>query len=197
MCVYEDIHIWKQHLKSPPPVPEPSLVIPRVEPPRPVEVDSRTGLNAVHGDQTKRWRLQRFATLQGIGQRPGNEGAYADASGFGCPAHLLRELVVKRDCGPHDVEHNKSSSTHNTIEHPDTVSVSLTLARYPERTRNSGQLVLRSQLERKPIRPPCPELHPSPCPLVSSPLPVRPLSPYSSTGRFPQVPIEPSTIRLA
>jgi len=141
MCVYQDIHVWKQHLKSPAPVPEAGLVIPRVDRPRPVEGDSRTGLNTAHGDQTKRWRLQCFATLQGIVQRPGNEGAYADASGFGCPAHLLRELVVKRDCGSHDAEHNMSSSTHNTIEHLDTVSVLLTLVRHPERTRDSRQLV--------------------------------------------------------
>ena len=95
MCVYEDIHVLKQHPKSLATVPEPGLVIPRLDRPRPVEGDSRTGVNTAHGDQTKRWRLQRFATLQGIVQRPGNEDTCADASGFCCPAHLLRELVVK------------------------------------------------------------------------------------------------------
>lgn len=122
---------------------ESGLVIPRVERSRPVEVDSRTGMNAAYGDQTERWRLQRFATLQSIVQCPGNESAYADASGFCCPTHLLRKLVVKRDCGSHDSEHNLSSSTHNTIKHPSPVSVSLTLGRHSERSTGSGRLVLR------------------------------------------------------
>ena len=36
------------------PMPESGLVIPRVERPRPVKVDSRTGMNVAHGDQTER-----------------------------------------------------------------------------------------------------------------------------------------------
>ena len=134
-----------------PPMPESDLVIPRVERSRPVEVDSRTGMNAAHGDQTERWRLQRFATLQSIVQCLGNESAYADASGFCCPAHLLRELVVKRDCGSHDAEHNLSSSMHNTIKHPSPVSVSLTLGRHSERSTGSGRLVLWQSTGKRPM----------------------------------------------
>ena len=92
--VYQDIYIGKQHLESPAPVPEPGFVILCIQCPRPVEIDSRAGVNATHGDQPKRRRLRSLATLQSIVQRLGNKGAYADSAGFGCAAHLLRKLVV-------------------------------------------------------------------------------------------------------
>ena len=113
--IYQDIHIGKQHLESPEPAPEPGLVILGIEHPRPVEVDSRAGVNTTHGDEPERRRLRCLATLQSVVQRPGYEGANADAAGFGCTAHLLRKLVVKGDRGPHDAQHNVSSSAHQTL----------------------------------------------------------------------------------
>ena len=83
-------------------VPEPGFVILDVERPWPVEIDSRTGVDAGHGHQVEGRRLGRFATFQSVIQRFGDKGADADAAGFGCAAHLLCKPVVKEDCGSHD-----------------------------------------------------------------------------------------------
>lgn len=102
MCIYQDIYIGKQHLESGTPTCESGLVILCIECPGPVEVDFRTGMNPTHGHQLE-WRLlRRLATLQSIVQRSGNKGAHADATGFGCPTHLLGKLVIKRDRDSHD-----------------------------------------------------------------------------------------------
>ena len=71
MGEYQDIHVGKEHLESPAPWPESSLVFLQVHRPRPVEVYSRSSLNATHSDQLK-WRrgLLRFATLQRVVQCP-------------------------------------------------------------------------------------------------------------------------------
>ena len=102
MRIYQDIYIWKQHLESPTPTLEQSLVILWIERPGPVEVDSGAGTNATHGHQLERRRLRWLATLQSIVQRSGNKGAHADAVGCGCPTHLLCKLVIKRDRRSHD-----------------------------------------------------------------------------------------------
>ena len=100
--IYQDIDVGKQHLESPTPMPEPGLVILCIESPRPVEIDSRAGMDATHGHQPEWRRLRRLATLQSIIQRLGDKGADADAAGFGCATHLLCKLVLKRDCSSHD-----------------------------------------------------------------------------------------------
>ena len=100
--VYQDIHVGKQYLESTAPAPVPGFVVLGIERPRPVEIHSRTGVNATHSDQTEGRRLRRFMPLQSIVQRLGNEGAYADAAGFGSAAHLLRKLVIERNSGSHD-----------------------------------------------------------------------------------------------
>ena len=98
----QDIYVGKQHPESPAPVPEPGLVILRVERPRPVEIDARARLNPPHRHQPERRRLRPFATLQSVIQRLGDKRADADAAGFGCTPHLLCKLVVKGNGGSHD-----------------------------------------------------------------------------------------------
>ena len=93
--VYQDIHVGKQHLESTAPASVPGFFVLDIERPRPVEIDARAGVNATHGNQMEGRRLRRFAALQSIVQRPGNEGAYADAADFGGVAHLPRKLVVE------------------------------------------------------------------------------------------------------
>ena len=83
------------------PCPKTGLVILCVERPRPVQVYSGTGMHTPDGHQLEGRRLRWLATLQSVIQRLGNEGADADAAGFGCPTHLFRKLVVKGDCGSH------------------------------------------------------------------------------------------------
>jgi len=100
--VNQNVYVGKQHLESPTTVPEPGFVILCVERSRSVEVDTRAGVNAGHGHQPEGRRLRRFATFQSVVQRFGDEGADADATGFGCATHLLCKLVVKGDCGSHD-----------------------------------------------------------------------------------------------
>jgi hypothetical protein len=102
--VYQDVYVGKQHLESPAPMPEPGLVILRIEPPGPVEVDSGAGMNATYRHQPEWRRLRRLATLQSIIQRFGDKGADADATGFGCAAHLFGKLVVKGNCCSHDAK---------------------------------------------------------------------------------------------
>jgi hypothetical protein len=75
-------------------VPKPDLVILRIERPRPVEVDSWAWADASHGHELERGRFRRFASLQGVVQRLGDEGADADAAVFGLAAHLLCKPVV-------------------------------------------------------------------------------------------------------
>ena len=72
-------------------MPEPGLVILRVKRPRPVEVDSGARMYTAHGHQTKRRRLQRHATLQGVVQSHGDEGADVEAAG---PGWSLGEIIV-------------------------------------------------------------------------------------------------------
>ena len=102
MGVYQDIHVGKQHLESTTPAPVPGFVVLGIERPRPVEIDPRTGVNATHGDQTEGRRLRRFAALQSIVQRLGNESTYAEAAGFSGATDLLRKLVAERDSSSHD-----------------------------------------------------------------------------------------------
>ena len=90
MRIYKDVHIGKQHLESATPMPEAGLVILCIERPRPVQVYSGAGMHTPDGHQLEGRRLRRLATLQSVIQRSGNKGADADASGFGCPTHLLR-----------------------------------------------------------------------------------------------------------
>ena len=92
--IYQDIDVGQQHPWSPAPVPEPGLVILRVERPRPVEIDAGAGKDAAHCHQPERRRLRTLMTLQGVIQRFGDKGADADAAVFGCATHLLCELVV-------------------------------------------------------------------------------------------------------
>ncbi|MCY3660737.1 MAG: hypothetical protein OXG36_17165 [Caldilineaceae bacterium] len=101
VCVYQDVCVGKQHVESPPTL-DTDLIILRVEHPEPVEVNSGTDMNPANGDQLKGWLLRWLATIQSIVQHSGNEGAYADTVGFGRPAYLLRELLVKGNCGSHD-----------------------------------------------------------------------------------------------
>ncbi len=100
--VYQDIYVRKQHIESSTSTLEQGLVILCVERPRLVEIDSGAEVNTAHGYQPEWRRLRHLATLQSVVQRPGNEGTYADAAGFGCATHLLRKLVVKRDRSSHD-----------------------------------------------------------------------------------------------
>ena len=76
-------------------MPESGLVIPRVERPWSVEIDSRARVDAAHGHHMERRLLHSLATLQGVVQRLGNKGADAEAADLGGAAHLLGELVVK------------------------------------------------------------------------------------------------------
>ena len=90
------------HQGLPTAVAEPGFVILCVECSRSVEIDAWAGVNAAYGHQPEGRRLGRFATLQSVVQRFGDEGADADAAGFGCATHLLCKLVVKGDSGSHD-----------------------------------------------------------------------------------------------
>ena len=102
MRVYQDVDIGKQHLESLSPMPEPCLVILRVERPRTIEIYSGACMDATHGNQPEWRRLQCFATLQSVVQCYGDKGADADASGLGRTSHLLGQLVVKGYCCSHD-----------------------------------------------------------------------------------------------
>ncbi len=102
VCVYQDVYVGKQHVESPTPTLETDLVVLRVECPGLIEVNSGTDMNPTNGNQLEGRLFRWLATLQSIVQRSGNEGAHADAAGFGCLAYLLRKPVVKGNRGSHD-----------------------------------------------------------------------------------------------
>ena len=74
-------------------MPEPGLVIPRVKRPRPVEIDSGARMYAAHSHQMEQRRLKRLATLQGVVQRHGDEGAEAEAADLGA-SWSSSEIIV-------------------------------------------------------------------------------------------------------
>ena len=99
-----------RHPESVTPPLEPGLVVFCVERPWPVEIDSGAGVNTAYGHQTEWRRLRWLTTLQRVVQRSGDKGAHANAAGGRFPTHLLRELIIKRDCRSHDAQHNSYSS---------------------------------------------------------------------------------------
>jgi hypothetical protein len=75
---------------------EASFVVSRVDGSRPIEIDTRSRTVAVNGNQPERpRRLRRLPALERIVERPGDEGAHADALGGRRAAHLRRHPVVK------------------------------------------------------------------------------------------------------
>lgn len=81
---------------------EPGFVFLGVERSWPVKIDSWTGTDAIHGDQSERRRLRHLTTLQSIVQSPCYEGAHAEAPGFGLAAHLFGKPIVKGNRRSHD-----------------------------------------------------------------------------------------------
>ena len=111
--VDQDIDIGKQHLQSGIPPPELKLVFIDVESARSVEVYTAARSAPANRDKPK-WRLaRRLAALERIVQRPGDEGAHAQALFGSFAADLPGKAVIERNSGSHYAEHNMNTSVHN------------------------------------------------------------------------------------
>ena len=113
VSVDQDVDIGQQHLQSGMPGSEPKLVFNDVKRARPVEVNTATRSAATNCDKPKRRLARRLAALERIVQRPGDEGAHAQALFSSFAAYLRGKLVIKRNCRSHYAQHNIDASVHN------------------------------------------------------------------------------------
>ena len=111
--VDQDIDIGKQHLQSGIPPPELKLVFIDVKRARSVQVYTAARSAPANRDKPK-WRLaQRLAALERIVQRPGDEGAHAQALFGSFAADLPSKLVINRNSRSHCAQHNMNTPVHN------------------------------------------------------------------------------------
>ena len=116
--VDQDIDIGKQHLQSGIPPPELKLVFIDVKSARSVQVYTAARSAPANRDKPK-WRLaRRLAALERIVQRPGDEGAHAQALFGSFAADLPGKLVINRNSRSHYAQHNISTSVHKTTLYP-------------------------------------------------------------------------------
>ena len=118
VSVDQDVDIGKQHLQSGVPGPELKPVIIDIKSARSVQVYTAARSAPANRDKPK-WRLaRRLAALERIVQRPGDEGAHAQALFGSFAADLPGKLVINRNSRSHYAQHNISTSVHKTTLYP-------------------------------------------------------------------------------